>query len=121
MARVDLVTYPVLLAQTALTAKEVTGTADDMQILSNTGDQFLYIRNTDGAATRTVTAVANGTTANGETYANQAITVAISGTTLMGPFEPAVFNTAANAVEIDLDAGNEGDLEVVCLSFARAR
>ena len=120
MARVALTVYPVILGQTALLANETTGTSDDFSMAGNTGQQFLYVRNTDGAATRTVTIKKQGTTAGGADYADEAVTVAISGTTLIGPFEPAVFNTAANAVEIDLDAGNEGDLEVVALQFNRA-
>lgn len=119
MARTELTPVSVVLSGYNVTDNETDGIADGHSFL-NTGNEFVVVRNSSGAATRDVIVKANGTTAGGADYTDETITLAISDTYVIGPFEKAPFNDASNLVYIDYDSGNESDLKIVVFKFSRA-
>ena len=120
MARTDLTVYTTVVSGRQLTAIEASGTADGKQFV-NSGDQILYLRNSNAAATRDVTISTTNKTAGGASYTtSEVVTLPTSGIAVMGPFTPAVWNKSSNVVYVDFES-TESDVKIVCLSFARAR
>ena len=114
MARTSLTVNALTLAGKKITGNTTTGTADGHDFV-NTGQEYVYVENTDGAATRDVIFKAQGNV-DGADFSDETITIALSSWIIAGPFEPSVFNTS-HKVQIDFDSGNEGDLETYVFSF----
>lgn len=110
MARTTLTVHSAGISGITVTGNTTAGTADGHDF-TNTGNVWLYVANGSGAATRDLTIVGNGETSGGADYADEVVTVGISSSMIIGPFETAPFNTSGK-VQLDFPAGNESDLSV---------
>lgn len=85
--------------------------ADGDAILNN-GNIILLFSNADAEATRTVTIAAEGS-AEGVAVTDVAVTVAISGVSVVGPFPVRYFNDESGRVSFTYD--DESDLSIAVL------
>ncbi len=117
MARAEITVNNLTLAGLTITGNTTTGTADDAQF-TFTGEEVIYVENTDATNARTVTFIGQAN-ADGADYADEAISIAASGWIMAGGIELAAFRTSQK-MQIDFDAGNEGDLEIYIFKFNKA-
>lgn len=105
MARVALTVQD--LAPTGVFTAEQNGDSVNNHVVANNGEVFLIARNADGSNAHTVTLVTPGTV-GGLAVSDQAISVALSSTKLIGPLDPDVYNQQSGAdagkVYVDVDS-----------------
>lgn len=97
--------------QGATRPAETTGIADGHKIRNN-GSVYVYARNNNGAATRTITFQTSGMVLGELAIADLTVTLDISGSVLIGPFPPKVFNQSDDMVYVDYQGGGEADVRV---------
>lgn len=83
--------------------------------LANNGRTLLIFRETAGAGTTTVTADSPALV-NGLTIQNPTVVVPSSGYAEIGPFDPAVFNTAAGVTSLTYAGAGVATTEVTAIS-----
>jgi hypothetical protein len=114
MARVELTRNALTLAGLTVTGNTTTGTTDDAQFTFS-GHEIIYIGNTDATNARTLTLIGQAN-ADGADFTDEAISVAAAGFRVIGGMELAAFRTGQK-LQVDFDAGNEGDMEIYIMTF----
>jgi len=112
------------IVETGLTVPSYETAASGGDTMTNTGKEFLLVKNTDGSASREVTITArtssvDHTTLGVLTKSNVVKSIAAGASALIGPFPTAAFNNTSGNIEITY-SDSAADITILAFSFESA-